>query len=52
MNKSYHTTERLIHCIGFISHVFGIYLICVGTTFLSQKMLHRWDLDRPQTSRN
>jgi len=29
MNKSDHTMERLIHCIGCISHVFGMYLIHV-----------------------
>ena len=34
INKSGHTTNRLIHCIGCISHVFGMYLIRVATTFL------------------
>ena len=33
MNKSNCTTERLKHCIGCFSHVFGMYLIRVGTTF-------------------
>ena len=31
MNKSDNTTEWLIHCIGCIAHVFGMYLIRVGS---------------------
>ena len=37
MYKSDHTTEWLIHYIGCISHVFGMYLICVGTTFFRKQ---------------
>ena len=34
INQLNHTTERLIHCIDCILHVFGMYLIRVGTTCL------------------
>jgi len=48
MNKSDHMVEQLIHCIGCISHVFGMYLVVhVGTPFLIAKMFHSWDLGCP-----